>query len=88
MVGSRLLPPASRLLVLARSLEELDQVGDRLVAGLLITVQAVLRVATQHLAVDTGKSRLHRRYLGHDLAAVAIFLDHALDAAHLTLDPA
>jgi hypothetical protein len=36
---------------------------------------------------DGAQSFVDGRYLRHDVGAVAVFLDHALKAANLALDP-
>jgi len=47
---------------------------------------AMPEVIAQGLLLDLVERRPHRANLGQDVDAVAFFLDHAGDAAHLTLD--
>ena len=45
-------------------------------------------VIAQDLLLHTAERGAHGRDLGDDIDAVAVVLDHAGEAAHLTLDPA
>ena len=45
-------------------------------------------VIPQDLFLDTAKRGPHGRYLGHDVDAVAVLVDHFGQAADLALDPA
>ena len=49
---------------------------------------AVARVLVEEPERDLVQRGVDRRDLGEDVDAVAIVLDHALDAADLALDPA
>ena len=49
---------------------------------------AMRDVIPQHLLLDTPQRRPHRRYLGDDVDAVAVLVDHPGQAADLALDPA
>jgi len=59
------------------------QTGSRALAA-----QALLRIGFGDQRIQAGDRGLDRRQLHHDIAAIAVFLNHALDAAHLALDPA
>src|SRR5690606_15384217 len=49
---------------------------------------AVLQVVAHQLAAHAAQRLVHRRDLRHDVRAVAVFLDHALEPADLPLDAA
>jgi ethanolamine utilization protein EutQ (cupin superfamily) len=49
---------------------------------------AVAKVVPEQLAADCPEGFLHRRHLDEDVRAVAVSLDHSLQAANLALDPA
>jgi len=55
---------------------------------LLAAAQAFLRIGLGDQRIQAGDRGFDRRQLHYDIATLAIFLDHALNAAHLTLDPA
>src|SRR3974390_872667 len=44
-------------------------------------------VIAQNLILDAAQCRTDRRDQRYDVDAVAVFLDHPRDAAHLALDP-
>jgi len=48
---------------------------------------AVLEVVAHQLAADRAQGLLHGGDLHQDVRAVAVLLDHLLEAAHLPLDP-
>ena len=58
------------------------------VAGMEGVCDAVLQVVVQDLLLDLVERRPHRAHLVDDVDAIAIFLDHAGNAAHLAFDPA
>jgi Cu+-exporting ATPase len=45
-------------------------------------------VIFQYLFFETPQRGSHRRYLGNDIDAVAVLVDHLRQAADLALDPA
>lgn len=49
---------------------------------------AMPQVIAEGLLLDLIERRLHRPDLGEDVDAVAVFLNHACNAAHLALDAA
>src|SRR5207253_3852421 len=51
-------------------------------------LDAMMEMIVQHLGLDLRQRGADRLELGEHIDAVALFLDHAGDAAHLTLDPA
>jgi hypothetical protein len=72
--------------------ENLDNFGDLL--ALIILVAACDRVLdtmgyviAQDFLLGSAQRRPDRRDLGHDVDAVAVFLDHTPEAPHLALDP-
>src|SRR5262245_50597534 len=64
----------------------LDLVGG--VAAADGIVDAVLDMILEHLVLHFPERRTHGLELGQDVDAVALFLDHALDAPHLSFDTA
>src|SRR6185436_12790358 len=59
-----------------------------LVAGGDRAGDAVVDVILEHLQADVLERRHRRADLREDVDAVPLLLDHLLDPAHLTLDPA
>lgn len=58
------------------------------VAGMKGVCDAMLQVVVQDLLLDLVERCPHRAHLVDNVDAVAIFLDHARDTAHLALDAA
>jgi len=48
----------------------------------------ILQMVAHQFARHASQRLLHRGYLRHDIGAVAILLNHPLQSAHLSLDPA
>jgi hypothetical protein len=48
----------------------------------------MLKMVTHERASHAPESFVDRRYLGHDIGAVAVLIDHLLEAAHLSFDAA
>lgn len=49
-------------------------------------LDAMRNVIVQHFFFNTPQGRSHGRNLCHDVDAIAIFLDHASEAAYLAFD--
>src|SRR5262249_24197922 len=76
---------------LPRTLEHVQELPHLLAllgggAALDGVVDAVGDVVGQHLVLDALQRRADRLELGQHIDAVAVFVDHAGDAAHLALD--
>src|SRR5204863_6253969 len=65
-----------------------ELVGALALLRLRGTDDAVVRVIVQQPERDLVQRRLDGRDLGEDVDAIAVLLDHALDAADLALDAA
>src|SRR4051812_11586557 len=62
--------------------------GPRVLLGVRPIDDAVARVVVEEPERDLVERRLHRGDLRHDVDAVAVVLDHSLDAADLPFDAA
>src|SRR5215217_2327500 len=62
-------------------------IGRLVRAAVALAQEAVARVAVQQAERDLVQRRLDGGDLGQDVDAVAVLVDHARDAADLTLDP-
>src|SRR5215207_3867719 len=62
--------------------------GALFLLGLRAADDAVVRVVVEESQRDLVECRLDRRDLSQDVDAIAVVLDHPLDAAHLALDAA
>src|SRR5262249_59704518 len=74
-----------------RAGEDLHELGDlaALLAGVAAgdgALDAMADMVAQHLVLDPLQGGARRGDLGQDVDAVAILLDHAGDAAHLSFD--
>ena len=49
-------------------------------------LNTMCNVIVQDFFLDSAQGRSHRRDLCHDIDTIAVFLDHAGEAAHLALD--
>ena len=50
-------------------------------------LDAMPHMVAEQLLLDAAERRADRRNLRYNINAVAVFLDHAGDAANLTFDP-
>src|SRR5688572_18266635 len=71
--------------------KNIDQLADLaaligLIAGSDRVLDAMRDVVAQDLLLDPAQRRAHRRNLGDDVDTVTVLLDHAREAAHLSLD--
>src|SRR6476661_4330288 len=87
MPASRLIPPSPAVPV-----DHLDQLVVRGLGGVAVARAdglggAVFEVVAHQLAADRAQGLLDGGDLGQDVGAVAVLLDHLLEAAHLPLDP-
>ena len=78
----------SRSAVPEQALDGAHQLGGALVGAVLAAADdAMVGVVLEQAERDLVERGLHGRDLGDDVDAVAVLVDHLLDAAHLPLDP-